>query len=305
MYHDPVLRDEATQFLLTPAGKMFVDGTLGGGGHAEEICRRMDQDAKLVCFDADEDALQFAKKQLAAFSGRVEFIHSNFRNLESELRSRDIHSIDGLLLDLGVSSYQLDDGSKGFSFRADEPIDMRMDRRQPESGWHIVNTYAEEELTEVLWKYGEERNSRRIARAIVNGRPIDTTGTLRRVVQSVTGERFLTKSLARVFQAIRIRVNNELDNLQKVLHDAIHILAPGRRLVVISYHSLEDRIVKDFFKQNAATIIPSGNKYIPDTIISPKLVLLTKRPQIASHQEIERNPRSRSAKLRAAERVEG
>lgn len=304
MYHDPVLRDEAVELLLGYSGRTYVDGTLGGGGHAEEICRRMDQEATLICFDADEDAIRFASERLVVFRERIVFVHSNFRHIKSELHSRSVHSIDGLLLDLGVSSFQLDDGSKGFSFRSDEAIDMRMDRRQRLSGWDVVNSFAEEELADVLWKYGEERNSRRLARAIVRGRPVDTTGALRSIVQSVTGERFATKSLARVFQAIRIRVNNELDNLQNALNDAVDILAPGGRLVVISYHSLEDRIVKDLFREKAATMIPSGHKYVPDTAVTPKLTLLTKKPLTATAAEEKRNPRSRSAKLRAAERVE-
>jgi len=303
MYHDPVLRDEAIRFLITPTGKMFVDGTVGGGGHAEEICRCMGQTAMLVCFDADEDAIRFAEQRLKAFAERLHFVHANFSNIESELRSRDIHRIDGLLLDLGVSSFQLDDASKGFSFRSDETIDMRMDRRLSVSGRDVVNTHSETDLAEIIWKYGEERNSRRIARAIVTRRPIATTWALRDAVLSVVGERFLTKTLARVFQAIRIHVNNELENLEKVLFAALHVLSPGGRLVVISYHSLEDRIVKDFLRQHAASVIPSGNKYVADTIVVPKLKLLTKKPITPSLAEAERNPRARSAKLRVAERV--
>jgi 16S rRNA (cytosine1402-N4)-methyltransferase len=303
MYHDPVLRDEAAEFLVTPTGNVFVDGTVGGGGHAEEICRRTTATTRVVCFDADEDAIRTAKQRLEPFAERILFVHSNFRNLESELRSRGIASIDGLLLDLGVSSFQLDEASKGFSFRSDEKIDMRMDRRQPLSGWDVVNRLSEEEVASVLWKYGEERNSRRIANAIVSSRPIDTTGALRDVVSSLTSERFLAKTLARIFQAIRIHVNKELENLEKVFPDALQVLAPGGRLVVISYHSLEDRIVKEFFKQNAASVISSGNKYIADRVVVPRLKLLTKRPVTPSLSEVTRNPRARSAKLRAAERV--
>jgi len=303
MYHDPVLRDEAIGFLATPTGKVFVDGTVGGGGHAEEICRRMGPAAMLVCFDADEDAIRFAEQRLKAFAPRLLFVHANFSNIEAELRSRNIHRIDGLLLDLGVSSFQLDDASKGFSFRSDEMLDMRMDRRLSVSGRDVVDTYSETDLAEIIWKYGEERNSRRIARAIVNRRPIDTTWALRNAVLSVVGERFLTKSLARVFQAIRIHVNSELENLEKALLAALQVLSPGGRLVAISYHSLEDRIVKDFFRQHAASIIPSGNKYVADMIVVPGLKVLTKKPVTPSPTEAERNPRARSAKLRVAERV--
>ncbi|HCV42867.1 MAG TPA: 16S rRNA (cytosine(1402)-N(4))-methyltransferase [Bacteroidetes bacterium] len=303
MYHDPVLRDEAAEFLVTPTGRVFVDGTVGGGGHAEEICRRTTETTRVVCFDADEDAIRFAEQRLKPFAERTLFVHSNFRNLEPELRSRGFASIDGLLLDLGVSSFQLDEASRGFSFRSNGKIDMRMDRRQPLSGWDVVNRLSDEELASILWKYGEERNSRRIAKAIVSGRPIETTGTLHDVVSSVTGERFMAKTLARIFQAIRIHVNKELENLERVLLDALQILAPGGRLVVISYHSLEDRIVKESFRKHSASVIPSGNKYAADRIVVPRLRLLTKRPVTPSLGEATRNPRARSAKLRAAERV--
>lgn len=303
MYHDPVLRDEAIRFLITPAGRVFVDGTVGGGGHAEEICRRMSPGARLVCFDADEEAIRFAEQRLKTFSGRVLFVRANFSGLVLELRSRDIHTIDGLLLDLGVSSVQLDDPSKGFSFRSDEAIDMRMDRRQTLSGLDVVNTYSEGDLAEIIWKYSEERNSRRIARAIISRRPLTTTGALRSAVLSATGERFLTKTLARVFQAIRIHVNNELENLETVLLGALQVLSPGGRLVVISYHSLEDRIVKNFFRQHSASVIPSGNKYVADRIAVPRLTLLTRKPVVPSPAEVERNPRARSAKLRVAVRI--
>jgi 16S rRNA (cytosine1402-N4)-methyltransferase len=181
---------------------------------------------------------------------------------------------------------------------------MRMDLRQTLSGRDVVNGYPAEELANVIWKYGEERNSRRIAKAIEKNRPINTTGELRNAVRSVVGERFLTKSLARVFQAIRICVNDELNNLDMVLRDATGMLQRGGRLVVISYHSLEDRIVKEHFKKNAASVIPSGNKYVEDTVISPTLRVLTKKPIVPTPDEIEQNPRARSAKLRVAERVE-
>ena len=303
MYHDPVLRDKAIELLVLPEGRVFVDGTVGGGGHAEEICRRMSDVATLVCFDADEDAIRFSQQRLGAYAARLIYVHSNFSNLEPELRSRNIHSVDGLLLDLGVSSFQLNDPSKGFSFRSDDSIDMRMDRRQPLSGMDVVNTYEERDLADILWKYGEEKDSRRIAKAILKGRPVRTTGALREIVSSIVGGRYLTKTLARVFQAIRIHVNGELENLERVLDSSVKLLAPAGRLVVISYHSLEDRIVKNFMRQQAASVVPSGNKYMADTIVIPKFRLLTKRPLIPSEQEVDRNPRARSARLRAAERL--
>jgi 16S rRNA (cytosine1402-N4)-methyltransferase len=303
MFHEPVLRQEAVQYLLTPQGRVYVDGTVGGGGHAEEICRRISSTARLICFDADGDALEAAGDRLRDYAPGVMFIRSNVSAIEAELHALNIHTIDGLLLDLGVSSFQLDDASKGFSFRSDEVIDMRMDRRQTLSGLTVVNEMQEEDLANLIRTYGEERNARRIARAIVQRRPVQTTGELRNAVQSVAGGQFLNKTLARVFQAIRMEVNDELRNLDRALHAAIRLLTPGGRLVVISYHSLEDRIVKDIFRENAATSIPSGNKYVPDTIVEPLLSILTKRPMIASPEETRQNPRARSAKLRAAERT--
>jgi 16S rRNA (cytosine1402-N4)-methyltransferase len=298
-----VLRDAALDNLLTPTGRVYVDGTLGGGGHAEEICRRMDPTATLICMDADEDAIQFAKKRLIALNRPVVFVHSNFKSLGLELRSRNIHFVDGLLLDLGVSSFQLDSPSRGFSFRSDGEIDMRLDTRQEKTGRNVVNEYSEQQLANVLWKYGDERNSRRIARAIVRRRPIDSTGALCEAVRSATGERFLVKTLARVFQAIRIEVNDELGSLDRVLNDALPMLSPGGRMVVISYHSLEDRIVKDFFKMNSASVVRSGHKFVPDTITTPTLKTITRKPIIPDDEEVRRNPRARSARLRAAERL--
>jgi 16S rRNA (cytosine1402-N4)-methyltransferase len=303
MFHEPVLCQEAVQFLLTPRGRVYVDGTVGGGGHAEEICRRLPATAQVICFDADGDAIAAAGHRLKDCAPGVLFIRSNFSAMEAELRALNIHTIDGLLLDLGVSSFQLDEASKGFSFRSDEAIDMRMDRRQTLSGLHVVNERSEEELAAIIREYGEEHNARRIARAIVRQRPMHTTGDLHDAVQSVAAGRFLNKTLARVFQAIRMEVNDELRNLERALRAAIGLLTPGGRLVVISYHSLEDRIVKDVFRENAATSIPSGNKYVPDTVVDPRLTILTKRPLTASAGEIERNSRARSAKLRAAERT--
>jgi 16S rRNA (cytosine1402-N4)-methyltransferase len=300
MYHLPVLCAEAVEFLLASNPRIVVDGTTGGGGHAEKICERLAPGGKLMCFDADADALEESKRRLARY--RVTFVHNNFRNLKTELQGLGIDHIDGLLLDLGVSSYQLDEASRGFSYRADEPLDMRMDRRKSGNGRDIVNTYTQEKLADVLWKYGEERASRRIAARIVAARPLETTGALAAVVREAVGERNLVKSLARVFQAIRIEVNDELGSLARVLADATDLLSDKGRIVVISYHSLEDRIVKEFFREESATSIPSGHKLIPDTPKDPRLHVLTRRPLEAGPEEVSRNGRARSAKLRAAER---
>lgn len=304
-FHTPVLYEEVLHFLVTNTKGTYVDGTLGGGGHAEGICRRLTPDACLIGFDADEDALRVASARLRNVPPRVVLVHANVRMLKSELRRRGIAAINGLLLDLGVSSYQLDEQAKGFSFRSDERIDMRMDRRQERSGWHVVNEYDEGRLAALISEYGEERNARRIANAIVRTRPVETTQHLARVIESVTGRRFLLKTLARVFQAIRIEVNDELRNLECALTDGIDLLEAGGRIVVISYHSLEDRMVKTVFRNASLTVQRSGHKYLPDVRLEPKLRLLTKSPVTASAAEVEHNPRARSAKLRAAERIGG
>lgn len=301
-FHDPVLSSEALGFLITDATGVYVDATVGGGGHSEAICRQLHGPGRLVCVDTDGDAVDAARKHLAPFQNRLHFVHSNFGNLNRELRALAIASVQGMLFDLGVSSYQLNEPGRGFSFRADEKLDMRMDRRQQFSAWDVVNTYGEQPLADVLWKFGEERNSRRIARMIVRARPVGTTAGLRSIVEAAVGKRFLTKSLARVFQAIRIEVNAELKNLQRILEDSLGILSPHGRIVVISYHSLEDRMVKGFFRREAATITPTAVNFVAPKHIAPRLKILTKKPVTPSASEIDRNPRARSAKMRAAER---
>lgn len=300
-FHDPVLRDEVVRYLITDATKTYADATVGTGGHAEAICERLEGAGRLICVDADARALLLSRERLSRFHERLIFVHSNFSRLKEELHSLHIPALHGLLLDLGVSSLQLDDPQRGFSFRGNERVDMRMDQRQTLSAWDVLNRYEEKRLADVLWALGEERYARRIARRIVALRPVETTGALRTLVESVVGQRFLTKSLARVFQAVRIEVNAELQNLKQVLQDALFMLSPAGRIVVLSYHSLEDRIVKEFFRKQAASTIPSGRKEIPDTVVAPRLRLLTKKPVTPGELEIRRNPRARSVKMRVAE----
>ncbi|MEW5798898.1 MAG: 16S rRNA (cytosine(1402)-N(4))-methyltransferase RsmH [Bacteroidota bacterium] len=305
-YHVPVMLNEVLAHLVTTPDGIYVDGTLGGGGHAEKILERLSPHGTLIGIDTDADAIQEAGRRLKHFQSSLQLVHDNTSHIADILRSKQITAIHGLLLDLGVSSFQLDEASKGFSFRGDERLDMRMDRRQSLDAHSVVNTYDEEHFADILWKYGEEQQSRRIARAVARKRetaPIETTGQLASIIESVVGGRFLTKTLARVFQAIRIEVNNELERLQNILHDSLDCMATGGRIVVISYHSLEDRIVKKFFASSAATHIPSGNKFQPDAPRVPELRIITKKPIEASEEEQRINPRSRSAKLRAAERV--
>jgi 16S rRNA (cytosine1402-N4)-methyltransferase len=300
-YHVPVLLTQALDVLVTDERGIYVDGTVGGGGHAEQICLRLTGNGTLYCFDRDEEALRHAGARLARFGTRVRFVHADYASLVTELSGRGVDRIQGLLLDLGVSSHQLDDESRGFSFRGDETLDMRMDSSGTRTAKDIVNSYSDERLAEVLWKFGEERNSRRIARQIVKARPIETTGELRRVVEKAGGQP--VKTLARVFQAIRIEVNNELGSLRRGLEDATSMLASGGRMVVIAYHSLEDRIVKEFFKSASATVQPSGHKLVPDKTLSPALRMVTRKPVTPAPDEIARNPRARSAKMRVAERL--
>ena len=302
-YHIPVLGDAAAGALVTLSGWTYVDGTLGGGGHAEKICERLAGDGRCVCFDCDDDAIRFASGRLESFRDRVTFVRANFRALRPELRRLGIERIGGLLLDLGVSSFQIDEGTRGFSFQTAGPLDMRMDRRQAVSAREVVNGYAEAALADVIFRYGEERSARRVARRIVARRPIDSTADLRTAVEEAVGQRFLTKSLARVFQALRIEVNRELENLETVLRDAVEMLLPGGRCVVISYHSLEDRIVKQFFRNASRRTVPSGHKLIPDTELTPLLRIVTPRPVEPSAEETGGNPRARSARMRIAERL--
>lgn len=306
VFHTPVLLSETLHYLNPQSAGIYIDGTVGGAGHAEEILHRLTAKGKLICIDADEDAIQFAKKRLGRFGKQVALVHENYHNLKAVLRSLNVEAVDGLLLDLGVSTAQLENPSRGFSYLRDERLDMRMDQRQKLDAWFVVNRYTEKELAEIFWKLGEERHARAIAKRIISARrnqPIETTGELMEIVQSVARRQYLMKSLARVFQAIRIEVNRELENLKKVLEDGTECLRVGGRLVVISYHSLEDRIVKNFFRGEAAEAIPSGSKFMPDRVRRPRLAVLTRKPVVASKEEVERNPRARSAKLRAAERI--
>jgi len=297
---------EVLFYLITARNGFYIDGTLGGGGHAEAILEQLASTGNLMGIDLDDDALAAASKRLVRFKENAVFVKENFRNIKSVLSQNGIESVQGILLDLGVSSYQIDEPIKGFSFQMDEILDMRMDRHQKVDARHIVNQYDEQALADILWTYGEEKHSRRIAKAIVQRRieqSIETTGQLASIIERTVSGRFLNKTLARVFQAVRIEVNNEMENIRQALYDCVDVLNSGGRLVVISYHSLEDRLVKYAFRAASAQSIPSGNKIVPDTPLKPVLKMLTRKPITASKEEMEINPRSRSAKLRAAEKI--
>jgi 16S rRNA (cytosine1402-N4)-methyltransferase len=300
--HVPVLLEESLEFLAVRPGGVYADATLGLGGHSAEIARRLGAKGKLIAFDRDPEAMSKAQARLAAVAEElgdatpaVEYISRPFSEIAEVLKPG---TLDGLLADFGVSSLQLDEPHRGFSFRADGPLDMRMDPRGGLTAEQVVNQADEEELANLIYEFGEERRSRRIARAIVRARPISTTAELARVVSAVAppikksergyGNSSQIHPATRTFQALRIRVNDELQEIQSLLKSAGSLLKPGGRLVLISFHSLEDRLVKDAFRDGA-----KAGQY----------ELLTKKPIVAKEQESLRNPRSRSAKLRAAKKV--
>lgn len=305
-FHTPVLPHEVLSFLLTAPKGIYVDATLGGGGHALGVLRQLDPEGRLIGIDADPDALASSRDLLNQYKNQFLPVHDRFGNMKAALAGLGVSSVQGVLFDLGVSSHQLDEPSKGFTFRVDERLDMRMDRSQPRDAVLILNTVSTEELERILRDYGEERYARQIARRIAERRKtrrIEMSGELSGLVEEVVGKRFLTKSLARVFQALRIEVNDELRQLELGLRSSVDLLAPSGRLVVISYHSLEDRIVKHFLKASSATSRPSGTKLLPDHPVQPVLKILTKKAVEASEAEQTSNPRSRSARLRAAEKI--
>jgi 16S rRNA (cytosine1402-N4)-methyltransferase len=289
--HVPVLLDEVIAYLKPHEGGVYVDGNLGLGGHAGAILETGGPGCRLIGFDWDEEAQKRAQQNLARFGDQVIFVSKNFAGLKSELTTRNIESVDGVLLDLGLSSLHLDASGRGFSFKGQEPLDMRMDTRQPVTAADILAEASEQELADIFYLYGEERQARPIARAIVNKRikePLMSTKELADLVDKTIPRRFHPKKIhvaTKVFQGLRIAVNGELDNLVKVLADGAEMLRPGGRFCVISFHSLEDRLVKRAFKDN------------------PRLRTLTSKPVVAGRDEIERNFRSRSAKLRVAEVV--
>ncbi len=292
--HVPVLLKEAIDFLAVKRGGTYLDATVGLGGHSYEIAKRLGAPGHLIGFDKDPAALAVAQVKLAPVVGRpdwptVTLMHGSFAELANDQRPA---TIDGLIADLGVSSLQLGDPARGFSFQAEGPLDMRMNPMSGETAEQVVNHIDERELADVIYEFGEERRSRRIARAIVRSRPIRTTKQLVEVVsaaaRSMKSKHERIHPATRTFQALRIFVNRELDDLKALVEAVPRVLKPGGRLVMISFHSLEDRIVKDALREGAK---------------QGWYQVLTKKPMIAGEEEIDRNPRSRSAKMRAAERL--
>ncbi|MBO5973715.1 MAG: 16S rRNA (cytosine(1402)-N(4))-methyltransferase RsmH, partial [Clostridia bacterium] len=282
-----------------------VDATTGGGGHSYLIAERLSEKGRLICFDRDDDALAAAGKRLSKFNN-ITFVKSNFEHIENVLREMGVSAIDGILFDLGVSSYQLDNAERGFSYMKDAPLDMRMDRSEGLSAYDVVNTYDRRELTRIISTYGEERFAPAIAAAIERNRPIETTLQLAEIIRNAmpaAARREKQHPAKRTFQALRIEVNGELKAEETAVAAAVGLMAKGGRIAVISFHSLEDRIVKQIFAKEA-----KGCTCPPDFPVcvcgkKPALKLITKGALEATDQEKEENPRSRSAKLRVAERV--
>jgi len=296
-YHRPVLADEAVDHLVTRRDGIYVDATVGGGGHSARILSRLAPAGRLVAIDRDAEALQEARVRLSGGPIRVDIIRGDFGRLGELAQAAGIVSVSGVLIDPGVSSHQLDTAERGFSYRDEGPLDLRMDREGEMTAEFVVNTYAVDRLTRILFEFGEERQAARMARAIAAvrvKRPLATTADLARVIATVANPRYLNRTLSRVFQAIRIEVNDELNQLRRGLEAAVALLEPGGRLVVIAYHSLEDRIVKQMFRDLSGRPVPN---------VAAPLRLITKKPITPSAREVDDNPRARSAKMRVAEKV--
>lgn len=304
-HHIPVMLKESLDLLITDRSGVYFDATLGFGGHSSEILRRLDINGKLIAADVDTDAFEFSRKK---FYGNNQFSLYNFNYsfVDVIAKIESVENFDGVLADLGVSSFQLDNPESGFTFRTEAPLDLRMDKTKKVNAADIVNSYDEEDLADLIFQYGEEKNARKIARYIVerrNIKKIETTSQLVSLINDLVPENYLKKTLSRVFQALRIFVNDELGNLKLFLENSLQVLKKGGRIVIITYHSLEDRIVKDFYKNE--TIVSLSPKEDPLGIakLNARLKLINKKPILPDESEIKINYRARSAKLRAAERI--
>ena len=308
--HKSIMLEEVIESLAIKPNGIYVDGTLGGAGHSSEIVKRLGEDGRLIGIDQDGEAIEAATKRLKPYKDKVTIVRSNYAQMKEVLRDLGIHKVDGILLDLGVSSYQLDNAERGFTYREDVPLDMRMDQRQTKTAKDIVNDYSEMELYHIIRNYGEDKFAKNIAKHIVAARQkqeIKTTGELNEIIKAAIPQKVRATGghpSKRTYQAIRIELNHELDVLRDNLDDMIDLLNPGGRICIITFHSLEDRIVKSNFKknENPCTCPPSfpvcvcGNK--------SKGTVITRKPILPSEKELEENSRSKSAKLRVFEKNE-
>lgn len=307
--HRSVLLDECIESLNIRPDGIYVDGTAGGGGHSLEIVKRLTGGGRLIAIDRDDAAIAAATERLSGYLDRVTFVRNNFSSAAEVCRELGIEAIDGILLDLGVSSYQLDTAERGFTHNVDAPLDMRMDRRGELDAYTVVNTYTYDELKRVIWEYGEERFAPKIAAAIVRHReqkPIESTGELVDIIKSAippSAREGGHHPAKRTFQAIRIEVNGELDAIEPAIRKAKDIMRTGGRIVIITFHSLEDRIVKQTFADMASGCVCPRSLPVCVCGRKPEVKILTKKPILPSEKEVEENPRSRSAKLRVAEKL--
>ena len=303
--HFSVLLNECIENLNINPNGIYVDGTAGGAGHSSQIAKRL-EGGLLIPIDQDEDAIKVVTERLAPYGERVQVVRDNFSNIKNVLDNLGIEKIDGLLLDLGVSSYQLDTAERGFSYMADAPLDMRMDNRAARSAYNVINDYSADELKKVIYDFGEERFAPKIVAGIINARPIQTTGELVEVIKKSLPS-FARKeewsSVKRVFQAVRIEVNKELDVIAPTIEAAVNRMNKGGRIVIITFHSLEDRIVKQTFNSLASGC--TCPKDFPVCVCGnqPKIKIITKKPILPSDEEFAVNSRSKSAKLRVAEKI--
>lgn len=305
--HVSILLKECMEGLDIKPDGIYVDGTLGGGGHTFKLIQFL-SGGKVIGIDQDQDALEAATKRLAIFGGKFIPVHSNFSNIIEVLKELDINKIDGFLLDLGVSSYQLDEAERGFSYMNDGQLDMRMNQEDEFSAYDVVNTYSEDELTRIIREYGEENWANRIAKFIVEARsekPLETTYELVDVIKNAipaSARKDGPHPAKRTFQAIRIEVNNELKIIEKTIEDAVSVMNKGGRVAIITFHSLEDRIVKNTFKRLAQGCICPPEFPVCICNNKPKVKIISRKPILPSDREITENPRARSAKLRIAEK---
>lgn len=305
MSHVPVLLKESIDFLVTEKKGIYFDGTAGFGGHSLEILSRLDENGKLVATDKDQSAIEYCKEKFA-HDKRFSIYHTGFTNIDSICRIEFIDQFDGILADLGVSSFQLDTTEAGFTFREDAVLDLRMNKTEGISASDLLNKFSQEEIAKILYEFGEEKNSRLIAKKIIEFRLHEKfyrTSQLKKIIEQVTPVRYLNKSLARVFQALRIFVNNELEELKSFLDKSFSLLKPGGRIVILSYHSLEDRIVKERIKYESLSCVCSPE--LPFCVCGKvkRLKMVTHKPIVPGDEEIDKNRRARSAKMRVAERV--
>jgi len=301
-FHKPVLLETAIEFLITDLDGIYFDGTLGGGGYSDLILKKISREGRLISTDLDDAAINFCKEKFKN-ENRINIVKDNFKNIKHILEALNIEKINGAVLDLGISSYQIDN-PEGFSYRFETDFDLRFDKTQGVPAYELLNKMEQKEIAEILWNYGEEKFAHKIAREIENHtkkKSIKTTKEIVEIVSKVTPRHKLNDTLSRIFQAFRIYINDELDNLKTFLHDSIDLIKSGGRIVIISYHSLEDRIVKEFFNLNSqeCTCPPEYDRCLCGKKL--RLKKLTKKVITPDDEELKINPRSRSAKLRAAE----